>query len=365
MYYRPMPKAGVAADSEDDPALIDAVLHGRKSTAAIYWRFQRPPPRAYAVAVALLVAYRLAAAVFLVIALAFFTLGGLVAGEIDIRNWTQLADVGKASVEGDTLYAAGLLSHWAPAVVLLGAVLAIIPRPRGWIAWSTMLGGIGLGYYQRRLPAVPRSATAGLISDWTSPSAGQVTRHLAQWTNYFPGVRFSALLPLAVFAVAGFACCQFAGNLSKRSTANLPRRPAWKYHSPFIAVSVARRLAAAAVTAVLLTADLWLLADIHAATPGSASAAGHPDYLRFSLVLTVLAIIGAALCACTPRPSGYRWLLVVVLFALLVCAYWPWRLVITPIGSPAISPDFWVLTATYLLVTGTGFSLVSGLLDWS
>jgi hypothetical protein len=56
---------------------------------------------------------------------------------------------------------------------------------------------------------------------------------------------------------------------------------------------------------------------------------------------------------------------VVLLIALAVCTYWPWRLVTTPIGSPAVSHDFWVLTAAYLLITGTGFSVVAGLLDWS
>lgn len=359
-----MSKAAPAAGSGGDPELIEAALRGRRSTAVLYWRFQRPPARSYAIAVALLVVYRIVAAGFWVIALAFFTFDGLVAGEIGDPPWPALADAGAGTVETATLRSAGLLSQWAPAVVLLGAVLTIIPRPRGWIAWSTMLSGIGLGYYQRYLPAVPRSAAADSISRWTDPSAGWVARQIPHWTNYLPSLRSSALVPLAVFAVAGFACFRFGSNMSGRSTANLPRRPAYKYYSPFIAVSAPRRLAAAAVTAVLLTADLWLLADIHAVVPGANYAASHPGYLRCSLVLTVFTIIGAALFACTPRPQGYHWLLVILLVALAVCAYWPWRLVTTPIGSPAISHDFWVLSAAYLLVTGSGFSLVAGLVDW-
>jgi hypothetical protein len=126
-----MPKAALAADSQGDPALVEAVLRGRKSTAALYWRFRRPPASSYAAAAAALVAYRLAAAAFSVIALAFFTFGGLVAGEIGNSRWTELADASKGTVEADTLHAAGLLTQWAPAVVLLGAVLTVIPRPRG------------------------------------------------------------------------------------------------------------------------------------------------------------------------------------------------------------------------------------------
>jgi hypothetical protein len=361
-----MSKAAPVADSEGDPALIAEVLRGRKSTAVVYWRFRRPPARSYAIAVALLVLCRIGAAGFSVIALAFFTFGGLVAGEIGDPPWPAFADASARTVETDTLRAAGLLGHWAPAVVLLGAVLAIVPRPRGWIAWCTiMLGGIGLGYFQRYLPAVPQSTAADAISRWTGPSVGWVAREIVHGTNYFPEPRYSWLVPLAVFAVAGLVCYRLANAMSGQSTVNLPRRPTYKYHSPFTAVSAPRRLAAAAVTMVLLTTDLWLLTDLHAVAPGAGHAASHPGYLRLSLVLTVFAIIGAALFACAPRPQGYRWLLAVLLVALAVWAYWPWRLVTTPIGSPTISHDFWVLTATYLLITGSGFSLVAGLLDWS
>ena len=92
-----MPKAALAADSEGDPALVEAMLRGRKSTAALYWRFRRPPASSYAIAVGLLVAYRLAAVVLTIIALAFFTFGGLVAGGIGNSRWAELADAGKGT----------------------------------------------------------------------------------------------------------------------------------------------------------------------------------------------------------------------------------------------------------------------------
>ena len=120
------------------------------------------------------------------------------------------------------------------------------------------------------------------------------------------------------------------------------------------------------VTAGLLSADLWILQNIHSSLPAARYGATFFEYNHVAAIDWALAAsFGAALITCVPRPRGDRWLWIAFLVAITVYAvsihvY----LLHLPAWVPPAPQGFWMIVITYFIVTAFCFDLVAALLDW-
>ena len=223
-----------------------------------------------------------------------------------------------------------------------------------------MLGEAGLGYYQPRLPRLPRSAVAADITGWTARLTASITKTAS------PSPVLFAVIPLVIVAVAAYVFYRYSYRFAARTAELIPRRPASHYYSSFRGVAMTRRLAAVPVAAALLSVDAWVVETQRASLPGVRYAHFLSGFGRPSPVEWAAAAVIVALVICAPHPQGQQWLLILLLFAITAYAFSP-RVYLLPIPAwaPAAPAGFWVLAAAYALVTGLGFGLVSALLDWS
>ena len=330
---------------------MGAMLRRRKSPAKLYWRLERPGPRKYARAVAHVIIYRAIAVAAASLAITLYAFLGVVAGNVSYPRWPAVRSIDGQTISLAEAHATAELNHWMPVFIVIGLILVSIPRAHLWIFRITMLSGVALGYYQRRLPPFPRSAVAIDIIRRTASLTSSIPRHLA--------VSTAAVGLLVAVAVVARILYRTAYILTVRTTSFIPRRPRSHNYSAFSRTRLTRRLAAVPVTAVLLSVSLWIVQNIRAPLPGARYG------VQSSVTDWMLATVVAALIICTSPPRGYRWPLIALWTAITVYALSPHvRLLRIPSWLPAASNSFWVLVITYFLVIGFGFDLVTALLDW-
>lgn len=351
--------AAPTGESPGNPAFSAAMLLRRRSTHALYWRYKRPRARVYAVALSKLVIYRLAAAPLAIVAIMLLAFAGAVAGNIGYPRWPPLNTIKGEQISLATVRAAAGLGYWAPAFILLGLVLVIIPRPHRWLFRITMLGGAALGYFQQRIPSFPDSVLASEIT----ARAGQVISGIPLDRS---GASVSvAMVPPVIGALIGYPLYRIAYTLTLRTTDFIPSRPVKHYRSSFRAVSVTKRLIAALVIAGSLAVNLWLMENMRLSLPRISYGSFLLGNSHLSLTAWLIAIVVCAVIICTPRPQGYQRLLLVFMVAITAYAFLPYQILPSiPVGIPVAPDSFWTLTVVYLLVTGLAFDLAGALLDW-
>jgi hypothetical protein len=350
--------ASPADEGQGNPALIKAMLHRRKSTPILYWRFKRPKARVYAAAVARLVAYRLGAAVPAVLSMTALAFIGAAAGIISSPRWPPLKSVSGEMINAATVHATAEIAHLAPAIVALSIALVIMPRPHRWLFTIITLGIGFLGYYQRYIPPFPQSTIASAI---TQRAASLISRIPLPTSGTSISV---AIVPLVLIALIIYFSDRLYHATISRSASTIPRRPASHYRSTFRSVTAARRLSAASVAAVFLSIDLWIVVNLRAQPPVSRYAIPAHGHSPLSAAGWLLAVVAVAFLVCAPRPQGYRPLMILLVIGLTACAFLPYRLLAAPAGIPAAPHSFWPLIIAYLLITGFAFDLVAALLDW-
>jgi hypothetical protein len=377
-----MSLAGTRSDRRADPAAGAKLQGWRRDSPRLYWRLKKPKPRVYVRAVGKLLLYRVIAAAAVAVAIIVSALVGAVAANLNFPRWSSLLRIQRhppsliaphaskilsgwaASIHGPTIataisHATAGLAPLVPAFLLLGLILVSIPRAHRWIFSMTLDGGLALGYYQRHLPRLPQSAVTEAITTRSASLSTQLTRHLPTSSIV------SAQLPLAVALILSFVLFRNAYVTTLRTVGFIPLRPVNHYRSTFTAVSVTRRLAAAVITAPLLVVDVWIVRNIRMSLPGI-----HPGTLiikhgQLSATGWILAIVAATLIICMPRPHGSQWLLTAILEILTLYALLPHvNLIAVPSLLPFSPSSLWALILAYLVVTGFGFDLITGLLDW-
>ncbi len=359
------------------------MLRRRRSSPRLYWRLRRPRPRIYARAAAKLIIYRIVAAAAASLAITLNALLGAIAGNINFPRWSSLISIHGQTINSAISHAKTDLTHWArtihsqtinsaishaitdvtrwvPAFMVLGLILVSIPRAHQWIFNITMFGGLALGYYQRHLPPLPQSTVAADITKRSAALAIQIPQHLPVSSSLT-----IAVLPLAAVVIVTGILERSAYILTVRTTSFIPRRPISHYRSTFRAVSVTRRLAAAAITAGLLAVDIWIVRNIRTSLSGAHYGTFLLKHSQFPVTDWVLAAVIVALILCTPRPNGIKWLLVTILSAITAYAFLPdVNLLRIPSLMSASPNSLWALIIAYLFVTGFGFDLIIALLDW-
>ncbi len=157
------------------------MLRRRKSPAKLYWRLERPGPRKYARAVAHVIIYRAVAVAAASIAITLYAFLGVVAGNVSYPRWPAVRSIDGQTISLAEAHATAELNHWMPVFIVIGLILVSIPRAHLWIFRITMLSGVALGYYQRRLPPFPRSAVASGLSRSRARSASAPSRNSRSW----------------------------------------------------------------------------------------------------------------------------------------------------------------------------------------
>ena len=137
-----------------NPALIRAMSQRRISSEKLYWRLKRPGPRVYARAVRGLIIYRVAAAVAATIAITLAAFVGGVAGLIGYPRWPRLVTIHGLAINVASVREVAQIGHWELVFVVLGVIVACLPRAHRWVFRVAVLGGAGLWL----LPAAPAPA---------------------------------------------------------------------------------------------------------------------------------------------------------------------------------------------------------------
>ncbi len=342
------------------PAGAEVVLRRRMSPERLYWRLQRPRAGVYARRIRLVLLYRAAAAAAAIITIASCAFLGMFLRVIGARGWLPPAPIGDRTISLAATQAVAGFAAWVPGFIVLGVVLAIIPRPRRWIFRITVLAAGALGYCRRFLPAFPRSSVTSAITGRTAAFAAQLALRPS-------ATRAAAAAGLVmVAAVAAYIGYRYSYGFAARSTGLIPRRPVSHYRSAFAGLSVLQRLAVVPVSAALLLAVTWIAESIRAALPGVRYGGFLFGYSHPSELAWVIAALIIAWMLCMPRPNGSQWLFILLLLGLTAYAFAPHvYLIRMPAVIPAAgSGGFWALAIAYLAVTGFGYTLVASLLDW-
>jgi hypothetical protein len=348
-----------AVDRSGNPVPFRVIPRREKSTEKLYWRLNRPRARVYARAVRDLVIYRVAAAVAATVAITLAAFIGGVVGDIAYPRWPPMRSIRGVTINLASVHEVAQIRHWGLAFVALGAIVAGIPRVHRWMFRVAVLGGASLGYYQHRLPPLPRSAAAVDISGWTARLTYTITKTAS------PSSIPVAVIPLVLVAVGAYVAYSYAYRFAARTTELIPRRPVSHYYSSFRGVMVTRRLAAVPVAAAVLSVAAWVVELLRGALPGVQYAPALAGFGRPSTFDWAAAVAIVALVICAPHPQGQQWLLILLLFAITAYAFSPHvYLLRIPAWAPTSPAGFWVLAVTYVLVTNVGFDLVSALLDW-
>jgi len=181
-----------SSQGQDAPPVIGPIA-GRRSPEWLYWRLQRPRARVYARQARRVVLYRAVAAAAAIAAIALCAFLGMVLGNINVAlgnisvvlghigepRWLQpVTRLGarrlSQAVEHSVAHAVTEFAAWMPVFIVLGLVLAIIPRPRRWIFRLTVLGAGALGYCRPLLPPLPRSSAASAVTERTAAMAARL-----------------------------------------------------------------------------------------------------------------------------------------------------------------------------------------------
>ena len=341
------------------------MLRRRKSTQVLYWRLKRPRAQVYVAALIKVIIYRLVAAILAILAIACSAFVGMAGRNTNYHQLFVIKNKNLSLAKGYTelIYTATVhslahLSRWASLFVLLGLIVVAVPRPPRWLFGITMIGGVAVGYYQRRLPPFPVSSIANYMTRRTALMIAKISVSRTSPT-------LISVLLLAIAILVGYGLYRNSYVLAVRTGDFIPRHPANHYRSTFRAVSIIRRLVAAIVTGGLLISDFYIVENIRVKLPivRSENILSRGD--QISLMGWLIIIAALALMICTPRPNGYRWLMIVLLAAITAYTFLPCRsLLRLPTAIIAPQQSFWLLAAAYMLITGLAYSLVSLLLDW-
>jgi hypothetical protein len=354
-----MSLAPPADERREDQAAIRTLLLRRQGAERLYWLLNRPRLRVYATAVASLVFRRFIVAICAAAALVPTAFLGVVAGNIGYPTWPALKKIDGRAIWHAEAHAASQVSGWVSAFLVLGLVLACIPRPHRWLFRLTILAGAALGYYRRLIPAFPRSALDLYIDRHAASVAARVA--LASW----PGSAEAAIAPLLVAVFAAYVLYRYAYRFTIQTTGLIPHRPANQLYSPFSAVNPVRRVAAVPVAGALLSFSLWAAEGIRASLHTRVDQSLFFAHSAPSVTGWVVLSVGAALVICLPRPQGLQGLMILVLVAVTAYAFAPQvDLIGVPGWLPGPAGGFWLVTILYFVVTGLGFDLVAWLLAW-
>ncbi len=355
---------------DESPAAFRARRRLRKSLARLYWRLERPRPRYYARAVADVIVCRVIAAIEASLAITFYAFLGIVAGNMSYPRWPAVKSVDDGRAISLAAAPAALqLSRWVPVFMVFGLILISIPRAHLWIFRLTMLGAVAFGYYQRHLPSFPRSAVAMDITRRAAVLARWIQLHLVSLASrvlpHHPRVLIVATFAALIIAGIAYILYHAAYTLTVRTMSFVPRGPTSHGRSAFGSINLTRRLLAVPVAAGLLSADLWIVQNIRSALPNARYQAFLSTHSQISVTDWVLAVLAAALVICASPPRGYRRILIALLIVITASALSAYvYLVRLPVWMPNTADSFWLLTITYLIVTGFGFELITELLDW-
>src|SRR5215470_10040625 len=167
--------AAPSAERRELPDAIEAKVSGRKTPERLYWRLQRPGAAAYARRARRVLLYRVVSAVAAIVAIALCAFLGMILGNIGNPRWPPIARIGLRTINLAVVHALTEFASWMPVFIVLGVILAIIPRPSLWIFRLAMLGAGALGYCQRRLPPVHWSGLASAITERTAATVGKLS----------------------------------------------------------------------------------------------------------------------------------------------------------------------------------------------
>lgn len=335
------------------------MLRRREGTAVLYWRFVRPRAQVYATSWAKFIGYRLAAAGVAIIALALSAFDGAMVGGVGYPRWPPLSEIDARAVSAAIVVASSFASRLGPVILALGIVLAVMPRLQRWHFRIALLCVTAFGYVERSLPQLSQTKWSAAISSRAASTAHSL---LARQTGNASAL---LLLVLAVVIVA-FADSFYRAyyRIGIRTLDLIPHRPRNHRRSTFMAVSVVRRLIAAAVTAALLLLNLWLVDSGRALVSVIRPAGAGQWQSRFTLIEWTIIAVVAGFIVCGSRPNGSRWLLITLLTLVTFIAFWPYNEFPLPAGIHAAPRYFWPLVVAYIAVTGVAFDLVTALLDW-
>ena len=373
-----MSETAPAGVLQRSPASVRAARRRGRRLARLYWHLWRPRSAAYARAVAGIVICRVIAAVMAGAAIILFVFLGAVLGNMSYPRWPTTRNIEDGwAISVAVVPVVVQLSNWVPAIALFAVILISIPRARIWIFRLTIPASLALGFFQRLLPAFPQPAAVDDITRRLDAAASWAQGHLvvlignmqaqqAQHTGspvdwVAPVYAGAALLIL----LTAYSLYRKAYNLTLRTGKFFPRRPRTHNRSPFYVISRSRRLAAALVTAGVLSADLWILQNIHAALPAVHYGVASFGYNQITAIDWAALALGAALITCTPSPRGYLRLWVALLLGVTAYAASTHVHVLhLPTWIPPAPHSFWTIAIAYFIVTGFCFDLVSVLLDW-
>lgn len=362
---------------ERSPATVRAARRRDRRLAKLYWCLWRPRPGKYARAVAGITICRMIAAVMASLAITLCGFLGTVLGNMSYPRWPTTENLGDGwAISVAAAPAVVQLGRWVPAIVLFSVILISIPRPNIWIFRLTILGGLALGYYQRYLPPFPQPAAIGDIVRRVTSAGSWAQSHLALLTSRMQVAQQQASWVVLVYtgislaiALIAYILYRSAYVLTVRTSSFFPRRPRSHDRSGFHVTSPSRRLVAALVTAGLLSADLWILQNIHSSLPAARYGAFF-EYNHIAVIDWALAafgaalIIGAALIAWVPRFRGDRWLWIAFLVVITVNAVSTHVYLLYPPAWIPSPQGFWMIVIIYFIVTAFCFNLVAALLDW-
>jgi hypothetical protein len=312
------------------------------------------------------------------LAITLYVFLGIVLGNMSYPRWSTTKNIDDGwAISVAAVPAVVQLSRWVPAIVLFGVILISIPRANIWIFRLTILGSVALGFYQRYLPPFPQPAAIGDIVRRVTSAGDWAQSHLALLTGRMQVAqqRGSWVVPvyigisLAIVLIA-FILYRSAYVLTVRTGSSFPRRPRSHNGSGSYLTSLSRRLMAVLVTVALLSADLWILQNIHSSLPEARYGAFFEDN-HIAAIDWALAALGAALITCAAlitwvlRPRGYRWIWIAFLVAMTVYAVSTHvYLLHLPAWIPPAPQGFWMIVIIYFIVTVFCFDLVAALLDW-
>jgi hypothetical protein len=348
-----------ADERREDPAAIRTLLRRQQSAERLYWLLGRPRLRVYAIAVASLVFRRVIAGICAAAALALTTFLGVVASNIGYPTWPAVRKIDRLAIWRAETHAASQVSGWVPAFLILGIVLACIPRPHRWLFRLTILAGAALGYYRRLIPAFPRSAVALYLGRHAASAVASIR------LSSPPGSIEVAIAPPLLVLFVVYVLYRYAYRFTILTTWLIPHRSASHLYSPFSAVNPARRLAAVPLAGGLISFSLWTAEDIRAGLFTRVDQSLFLAHSTPSVTGWVILSAGGALMICLPRPQGLQGLMILVLVAVTAYAFAPQvDLIGVPAWLPAPAGGFWLVTILYFVVTGLGFDLLAWLLDW-
>jgi hypothetical protein len=351
-------------------AAIRSLLRRRKSPVKLYWRLERPGPSKYVRAMIGVILCRAAAAVAAILAIALFAFLGVVAGNMSYPRWPTIKSLENGqAISLAATPAAAELSRWVPVFTVFGLILVSIPRAHLWIFRLTMLSGVVLGYYQRRLPPFPQSTATTEITRRAALLTNWMQLHLASLVSriklHIPVPLVVAVVSLIVAVVMAYILYRSAYIVTVRTMSFVPRHQRSHNHSAFCNTSLARRLIAVPVAAGLLSLNLWILQHIRSLLTKAHYGVFLFGYSPISVIDLILLTLAVAVMICTPRPRGYRRLLVAIIVATTVYALSAHvHPLLLPTWTLTSANSFWILIVSFLFVTGFGFDLLTALLDW-